>query len=58
MGKQIKQKQTRHKLVKDINEELWRKFIAYCKIKNIKVSDELNEILMKHLKKNLRKILK
>ena len=55
MGKQIK---TRHKLVKDVDEELWRKFIAYCKIKNIKVSDELNEILMKHLKKNLRKILK
>jgi hypothetical protein len=53
-----KGKKRKHKLIKDINEELWHKFIAYCKIKNIKVSDELNEVLENHLKKNFEKILK
>jgi hypothetical protein len=48
----------KHKLVKDVNEELWRKFIAYCKIKNVKVSDELDEVLKKHVGKNLKKVLK
>ena len=29
-----------NKLIKDIDEEIWRKFVAYCKIKGVKVGDE------------------
>jgi len=47
-----------HKLIKDIDEETWRKFIAYCKLKNIKVGDELNKVLDEFLKKKLKKLLK
>ena len=45
-----------HKLVKDINEETWRKFVAYCKIKGVNVGPELDELLKNHLKKNLNKL--
>ena len=47
-----------HKLVKDLDEKIWRKFVAYCKLKNIKVNKELEEILKKHLDKNFKKLLK
>ena len=47
-----------HKLIKDIDEDTWRKFIAYCKLKNIKVGDELNKVLDEFLKKKLKKLLK
>lgn len=46
------------KLIRDLNEDIWRKFIAYCKLKNIKVGDELEIILKKHLKKEFSKLLK
>jgi len=48
----------KNKLVKDIDEETWRKFVAYCKLKNIKVGEELNNILENSLKKNLKKLIK
>ena len=47
-----------NKLIKDMDEETWRRFIAFCKLKNIKVNDQLKEILEEFLKKNLDKILK
>ena len=47
-----------HKLIKDINEEVWRKFIAYCKLKNVKVGDELNDILENFLNKKFNKMFK
>ena len=47
-----------HKLVKDIDDELWRKFIAYCKLKGVKVNKELEEILKNHLDKNFEKLVK
>ena len=47
-----------HKLVKDLNEKVWRKFIAYCAFKGVKVSKELEEILKEHLDKNFKKIFK
>jgi hypothetical protein len=47
-----------HKLVKDVDEETWRKFIAYCKLKDITVGDQINEILESFLKKKLRRLLK
>ena len=46
----------KNKLIKDIDEETWRKFIAYCKLKDVKVGDELDKILKKHLEKNLSKL--
>ena len=47
-----------HKLVKDVDEETWRKFIAYCKLKNITVGEELNEILDGFLKNKFKRMLK
>jgi len=47
-----------NKLIKDIDEEIWRKFVAYCKIKNIKVGKEINHILVDYLKKNFDKLLR
>lgn len=43
-----------HKLIKDIDEETWRKFVAYCKLKDVKVGDKLNKILEDYLKKNFK----
>ncbi len=39
-----------NKLVKDIDEKLWRKFVAYCVLNDIKVGDGLNKVLEKYLK--------
>lgn len=47
-----------HKLIKDLDDELWRKFVAYCMLKGVKVSKELEEILKKYLDKNFKKFLK
>lgn len=46
------------KLIKDIDEEIWRKFVAYCKLKNVKVGEEINFVLEDYIKKNLSKMLK
>ena len=48
----------KNKLVKGIDEEIWRKFVAYCKLKNITVGDEINKVLEEFLKKNFNKIFK
>ena len=48
----------KNKLIKDINENIWRKFTAYCKLKGVKVGDELNNLLKDHLKKKLNKLFK
>lgn len=42
------------KLVKDMDEDTWRKFIAYCVIKNVKVGDELTKILREFLEGKLK----
>jgi len=47
-----------HKLIKDLNDELWIKFVAYCKIKGVKVNNELENILKEHLDKNFKRLLK
>lgn len=47
-----------HKLIKDLDDELWRKFVAYCKLKGVKVNKELEKILKEHLDKNLKKLFK
>ena len=47
-----------NKLIKDMDEETWRRFIAFCKLKNVKVNDQLKEILEEFLEKNLGRMLK
>ena len=47
-----------NKLIKDIDEDVWRKFVAYCKIKGVKVGDELGQIVKKEVDKNLRNLIK
>lgn len=42
------------KLVKDLDDETWRKFTGYCKIKNKKVGKLLNEILKNYLKHKIK----
>lgn len=49
---------SKNKLIKDVDEDTWRKFIAYCKLKNIKVGDQLSDILDVFLKNKLKKMLK
>ena len=47
-----------HKLIKDLDEKLWRKFVAYCTLKGVKVNKELEDILKEHLDENFEKALK
>jgi len=47
-----------HKLIKDLNDKVWRKFVAYCILKNVKVNKELEKIIREHLDKNFKKLLK
>jgi hypothetical protein len=42
------------KLIKEIDEEIWRKFAGYCKVKGEKIGKELNRILLDYLKDKLR----
>ncbi|MFC1769286.1 hypothetical protein ACFLZX_06000 [Nanoarchaeota archaeon] len=42
------------KLVKEIDEATWRKFVAYCIIKNVKVGDELTKILKNFLEGKIK----
>ena len=46
-----------NKLIKGMDEETWRRFIAFCKLKNINVNNQLKEILDEFLNKNLRQLL-
>jgi len=45
-----------NKLVKDIDEETWRKFVAICKIKGVKIGEELEKIIKDYIKKHINKI--
>ncbi len=42
------------KLVKDIDEETWRKFTGYCKAKGVRVGKKLSEILEEYLKNKIK----
>jgi len=46
-----------NKLVKDIDEEIWRKFVAYCKIKGVRVGSELGRVIKKEIDKNLKNVI-
>ena len=38
------------KLVKDVDEKLWRKFVGYCIMTNVTVGAKLNKVLHNYLK--------
>lgn len=42
------------KLIREVNENTWRKFAGYCKIKNKKVGELLSEILENYLKEKVK----
>ena len=42
------------KIVKGVDEEVWRKFTGYCKIKNKKVGSLLTEILNNYIKDRIK----
>jgi hypothetical protein len=46
-----------NKLIKDMDEESWCRFVAFCKLKNINVNTQLKEILDEFLDKNLQNII-
>ena len=46
-----------NKLIKDMDEVTWRRFIAFCKLKNINVNRQLKEILDEFLETNLNNLL-
>jgi len=41
------------KQVRDIDDNLWRQFIGYCRMKNVKVGDQINNMLNEFLKKKV-----
>ena len=47
-----------HKLIKDVDEDTWRKFIVYCKLKDITVGEQINEVLDGFLKNKFKRLLK
>lgn len=47
-------KERASKLVKDVDEDTWRKFVAHCVIKNVKVGDELTRVLKQFFEGRLK----
>ena len=43
-----------NKLIKELDEEVWRKFTGYCKAKGEKVGKKLSEVLKDYLKDKIR----
>lgn len=43
-----------NKLIKNVDEETWRKFAGYCKVKGEKVGKKLSEILNDYLKNKIK----
>lgn len=43
-----------NKLIKGIDEEIWRKFTGYCKAKGEIVGKKLSEILKEYLKNKIK----
>jgi len=44
----------KNKIIKGMDDETWRKFTGYCKIKGISVSKELKTILERYIKERLK----
>ncbi|MBW2992408.1 hypothetical protein KY345_04290 [Candidatus Woesearchaeota archaeon] len=44
----------KNKIIKEMDDDIWRKFTGYCKIKGSSVSGELKKILEKYLREKLK----
>lgn len=44
------EKTVRNRLVKGVEEEIWRKFVGYCRMEGVTVGPALSKILKEHLK--------
>ena len=42
------------KLIKGIDEQLWNKFVAFCKIKNVRIASELEKLINLKLNAELK----
>lgn len=42
------------KLIKGVEEEIWRKFTGYCKAKGERVGKKLSEVLEEYLKDKIQ----
>lgn len=47
-----------NKLIKDLNEEKWRMFVALLKIENIRVNSKIEELIDEYITKNTKRLLK
>jgi|TARA_B100000315_G_scaffold102389_1_gene93916 hypothetical protein len=43
-----------NKLLKEVDEETWRKFAGYCKAKGEKIGKKLSKILEDYLKNKIK----
>ena len=41
------------KLIKGMNEELWRKFTGFCKMKGVKTTKQLEIVLKRYLDEHI-----
>lgn len=44
----------KNKIIKRMDDDVWRRFTGYCKIKGVQVNEELKLILEKYLKERLK----
>lgn len=42
------------KTIKDVDEKAWRMFAGLCKMKGVKIGNELTSLLNDYVKKNLK----
>ncbi|MDO8509416.1 MAG: hypothetical protein Q7S27_07080 [Nanoarchaeota archaeon] len=43
-----------NKLIKDIDEEVWRRFTGYCKAKGERVGQKLSKVLEEYLRDKIK----
>lgn len=43
-----------NKLVKEVDEKVWRQFMAYCVLRGVKAGPELTNILEQYLKGKIK----
>ncbi len=43
-----------NKLIRNVDEDTWRRFAGYCKIKNKKIGKMLSEVLKEYLKGKIK----
>ena len=44
----------KNKLIKDIDEEVWRRFTGYCKAKGERVGQKLSQVLEEYIRDKIK----